>query len=84
MKEKFTTSLHHTVPNTLSMHVGVSMQQFRLEPGLVNSSTPISQHLGWQQPVTPLIARQPKVLPYPPYPIWYNILPYFVHMDFNM
>jgi hypothetical protein len=51
---------------------------------LVNSSTPISQQLGWQQPITPLIARQPKVVPYPPYPIWYNILPSFVPMDLNI
>jgi len=84
MKEELTTSLHPIVPNTLSTHVGVPMQQLWPQPGLVNSSTPISQQLGWQQPITPLIARQPKVVPYPPYPIWYNILPSFVPMDLNM
>jgi hypothetical protein len=84
MKKELATSLHPTIPNTLSIHVGVPMQQPQPQPGLVNSSTPINQHLGWQQPITPLIARQPKVVPYPPYLIWYNILPSFVPVDLNM
>jgi hypothetical protein len=41
----------------------------------------ISQHVGWPQPITPLIARQPKTIPYP---MWYNTTPSFVPMDPNM
>jgi hypothetical protein len=48
---------------------------------LVTNPIPISQHLSWSQPITPLIAGQPKIVPYP---MWYNIVPSFVPMDFNV
>jgi hypothetical protein len=60
------------------------MPQIRSQSSLVIHPTPIGQHLGWQQIVTPLIIRQPRVVPYPPYPMWYNILPPFVPMDPNL
>jgi hypothetical protein len=31
-----------------------------------------------------MIARQPRVMPYPPYLMWYNTIPPFVPMDPNM
>jgi hypothetical protein len=30
------------------------------------------------------MAKQPKDVPYPPYPMWYNTLPSFVPMDPNV
>jgi hypothetical protein len=52
--------------------------------GLIIHPTSINQHLGWQQFVTPLIARQPIVISHPPYLMWYNIVLDFVTMDLNM
>jgi len=49
--------------------------------GLVTHPTPINQHLGWQQPLTPLIIGQSKVVPYP---MWYNTIPHFIPMNPNM
>jgi len=46
--------------------------------------TQLNQHLSWQQLVTPMIVRQPRAIPYPPYPMWYNTIPPFVPMDPNM
>jgi hypothetical protein len=60
------------------------MQQIQPQLGLVTNPTLVNQHLGWRQLVTPLIARHPKVVPYPPYLMWYNIVPPFVPMDLNM
>jgi hypothetical protein len=51
---------------------------------LVFHPTLINQHLGWQQLITPLIVRQPRVVSYPPYPMWYYTIPSFVPMDPNM
>jgi hypothetical protein len=48
---------------------------------LVTNPILVNQHVGWSQLVTPLIAWQPKTIPYP---MWYNTLPSFVPMDFNM
>ncbi len=69
------------VPNTPTTHVGVLVQQIRPQPNLVTSPISIRQHLGWLQLVTPLIARQPRIVPCP---MWYNIIPSFVPMDLNM
>lgn len=49
-----------------------------------NNSILFCQQLGWQQYVTPLITRQYRVVLYPPYPIGYNTLSYFVPMHLNM
>ncbi len=85
MKEELKTSLPATMTNTPAIRVGVPMPQIRSQPSLVIHPTLVNQHLGWQQPITPLIARQPKVILYPPaYPMWYNIVPPFVPMDPNM
>ncbi len=47
---------------------------------MVTNPISISQHLSWPQPVTPLITRQPKIVPYS---MWYNTVPSFVSMDLN-
>ncbi len=67
------------VPNTLMTHVGVHEQQ--IWPSLVTNPISISQHLGRLQLVTPLIARQPRIVLCP---MWYNIIPSFVPMDLNI
>jgi hypothetical protein len=59
------------------------MPYIRSQPSLTTHPRLISQHLGWQQSITPLIT-QPKVVPYLPYPMWYNTIPSFVPMDPNM
>ncbi len=69
------------VPNTPTTHVGVHVQQIRPRPSLVTNPIPISQHLGWLQLVTPLIARQPTTVSCP---MCYNIIPSFAPMDLNM
>ncbi len=48
---------------------------------LVTNPIPISQHLGWMQPVTPLITKQPIIVLYL---MWYNAIPSFVTMNVNM
>ncbi len=48
---------------------------------MVNNPILINQHVGWPQPITPLVAWQPRTIPYP---MWYNIVPSFLLMDFNM
>jgi hypothetical protein len=84
MKKKLIIALQPIVPSTPAIHIGVLMQQLRPQLSLVNNSISVNQHPSWQQLVTPLIARQPRVVPYPPYPMWYNILPSFVPMDLYM
>jgi hypothetical protein len=84
MRKEFKTFLQPAILNTLVTHVGIPMQQIQPQLGLVTNPTLVSQHLGWRQLVTPLIARQPKVVAYPPYLMWYNIVPPFVPMDPNM
>jgi hypothetical protein len=49
--------------------------------GLVIHPTPINQNQGWQQLVTPLIAKQLRVIPYP---MWYSVVPPFIPVDLNM
>jgi hypothetical protein len=61
--------------HTNGSHVNVPMQQIQPQPCFVTNLTLISQHLGWKQPIISLVARQPKVIPYPPYPMRYNIVP---------
>jgi len=70
IKKGFITSLQPIVLRTHATHVGLPMQQFWPQLGLVNNSILDNQHLGWQQPITPFIIRQPRVVPYPPYPMW--------------
>jgi len=62
-------------------HVGVHVQQTQTQPSLVTNPISVSQHLGWPQLVTPLIARQPKIILYM---MWYNTIPSFLLMDLNM
>ncbi len=62
-------------------HVGVLIQQTQTQPNLVTNLILISQHLGWSQPITPLITGQLKTVPYL---MRYNIIPSFVPMDPNM
>jgi len=83
LKEEFITSLH-VILSTLVTHVGVHVQQIQPQSSLVTNPTLVNQHLSWQQLVTPLIVRQPRAIPYPPYPMWYNTIPPFVPMDPNM
>ncbi len=64
----------------LAIQVGVPMPQIQSPPSLVIHPTLVSQLLGWQQPVTPPIARQPRVVLYP---MWYNIIPPFIPMGPN-
>jgi len=81
MKEKLKTSLPLAAMNTPTIQVGVPMPQIRSQLGLVIYPTLVNQNLNREQLVTPLIARQPNVVPYP---MWYNRLPPFVPMDPNM
>ncbi len=81
MKEKFQTSLQPTVPSTPINHVGVPIQQSQIQLSLVTNPIPVNQHVGWLQPITPLIAMQPRTISYP---TWYNSVPSFVLMDPNM
>jgi hypothetical protein len=60
------------------------MQQTQPQPCLVTNPTLISQHFSWKQPIIPLVAKQPRIIPYPPYLMWYNKVPSFVAIDFNM
>jgi len=69
------------VTNKLATHVGVPMQQIQSQLSLVTNPITISQHLSWLQLVTPLIARQLRIVSCP---MWYNIIPSFVPMDPNM
>ncbi len=62
-------------------HVGVPVQQTQIQLNLVTNPIPISQHLGWPQPITPLIARQLRITMYL---MWYNSIPFFVHIDRNV
>jgi len=62
-------------------HVGVHVQQTQIQPSLVTNLISISQYLSWLQLITPLIAKQPKIVLYL---MWYNIVPYFVPMDPKM
>jgi hypothetical protein len=80
MREKLKMFLQPMVLNTPTTH-GVHVQQIQPQLILVTSLIPVSQHLGWLQHVTPLIARQPKIVLYL---MWYIIVPCFVPMDFNM
>jgi hypothetical protein len=61
--------------------VGVHVQQTQIQLNLVTNLILINRHLGWLQPITPLIIGQPKTIFYP---MWYNIVPYFVLMDPSM
>jgi hypothetical protein len=45
-------------------HVGVHVQQIRPRLSLVTNPILVNQHLGWPQLVTPLVAWQPKIVPY--------------------
>ncbi len=83
-KKKLKTSLPLVALSTLTIHVGVPVSQIRSQLDLATHPTPDSQHLGWQQLVTPLIVGQLKVVPYPPYPTWYSVIPPFIPMDSNM
>jgi hypothetical protein len=65
-------------------HVGVHVQQIQPQLSLVTNPTLVNQHLGRQQLITPLIVRHPKIVPYPPYLMWYNTIPPFVPMAPNM
>jgi hypothetical protein len=56
MRKEFKTFLQLVILNTLVTHVGIPMQQIQPQLGLVTNPTLVSQHLGWRQPVTPLIA----------------------------
>jgi hypothetical protein len=62
-------------------HVGVPIQQTQIQLSLVTNPIPVSQHLGWLQPITPLIARQLRIAMYM---MWYNTIPFFVPMDPNV
>jgi hypothetical protein len=73
MKEQVITFLQPIIPSTPMVHM--SMYQIQSQPCFVTNLTLISQHLGWKQPIISLVARQPKVIPYPPYPMRYNIVP---------
>jgi hypothetical protein len=53
------------VPNTPVTHVGVPIHQTQIQLSLVTNPIPVNQHVGWSQPVTPLIARQPRTISYP-------------------
>jgi hypothetical protein len=77
LKEELITSLQHVIPSTLVTHVGVHVQQIQPQSNLVINPTLVNQHLSWQQLVTPLIVRQPRAIPHPPYPMWYNTIPPF-------
>ncbi len=80
MRKELKTSLPPIMTNTPMIHVGVPVPQIQSQPNLVIHPTTVNQHLGWQQLITPLIARNPKVVPYA---MWYNILT-FIPMDPNM
>jgi hypothetical protein len=80
MRKEFKTSLPPITTNTPMVHVSVPVPQIQSQPNLVIHPTTVSQHLGWQQLITPSIARKPKVVPYE---MWYNTLP-FIPMDPNM
>ncbi len=62
-------------------HVGVHVQQAPIQLSLVNNLILVNQHVGWPQPITPLVAWQPTTIPYP---MCYNIVPFFLPMDFNV
>jgi hypothetical protein len=55
MREKLRTSLPFTTMNTPTIRIGVLVRQIQSQLDLVTHPTPNSQHLGWQQLVTPLI-----------------------------
>ncbi len=84
MRKELITYLQPIVSNTSTTHFGVHVQQLKPQSSLVTNLTSVNQQLGWQQPITSLIIGQPKVVPYPPYPMWYNSIPSFVPMDHNM
>jgi len=81
MREELKTSLQPMVPNTPTTHVVEHVQQTHTQPSLVTNRILVSQHSDWLQLVTPLIARQPKIILYH---MWYNTITSFVLMDFNM
>ncbi len=55
-------------------HVGVHVQKTQVQPNLVNNPLSVNQHLSWPQHVTPLIAWQPKTIPYLKWYIQFHIL----------
>jgi hypothetical protein len=57
MREKFKTSLPLAAMSTLVIQVGVPMSQTQSQLGLVTHLRVVSQNLGWEQLVTPLIIR---------------------------
>lgn len=69
------------IPNTQVTNVGVHVQQIQPQLSLVTNLTPINQHLGWPQPVTLIVVRQPRIVLYM---MWYNTIRFFVPMDSNM
>jgi hypothetical protein len=64
MRKELQTYLHVVVSNTPVTHVGVHVQQTQIQSNLVTNPIPVNQHVSWPQTITPLIARQPKTIPY--------------------
>jgi hypothetical protein len=81
MREKLKTFLQPMVLSTSMTRVGVPIQQTQTQPRLVTNPILVNQHLNWPQPITPLIAKQPRIVLYP---MLYNTIPSFVFMDPNM
>jgi hypothetical protein len=55
-----------------------------MNPNIGHTTIPINYQATWSQLVTPIILDKTSMLPISTYPIWYNVIPFFVPLDPSM
>jgi hypothetical protein len=48
-----------------------------------NGAIPITPPTSWQQIVTPIVPIHTNNVSFPSYPMWYNVIPFYLFLDSN-
>jgi hypothetical protein len=55
-----------------------------MNPNIGHTLVPVNYHTTWSQFITPIVLGKISMLPISTHPMWYNVIPRFVHLDLSL
>jgi hypothetical protein len=75
----------HLLPTTTTVVPNVfALGTQAMNPSIGCTIVLVNYQTTWSQPITPIVPSKTRMLPTSTYPMWYNVIPFFVPLDPNL